>query len=109
MAPDSPATGAQIQWRVDQLEQRMGRLEANDQVRTEILARMDERGVSLSVEGRTAREKAASLVNSGRSLEAITAALDMYPGDGSPFKLDGARGTDRSKSRLTDTILEMGN
>lgn len=48
MAPDSPATGAQIAWRVDQLEQRMGRLEANDQVRTEILARMDERQTTLA-------------------------------------------------------------
>lgn len=48
MTPDSPATGAQIAWRVDQLEQRMGRLEANDQVRTEILARMDERQTTLA-------------------------------------------------------------
>lgn len=48
MAPDSPATGAQIAWRVDQLEQRVGRLEQNDQVRTEILARMDERQTTLA-------------------------------------------------------------
>jgi hypothetical protein len=33
----------QIQWRVDQLENRMDRLEQSDAARTEILARMDER------------------------------------------------------------------
>jgi hypothetical protein len=46
--PTPPVNSAQIQWRVDQLEQRMGRLEQNDQVRTEILARMDERQTTLA-------------------------------------------------------------
>jgi hypothetical protein len=32
-----------MQWRVDQLEHRMDRLEQSDAARTEILARMDER------------------------------------------------------------------
>jgi hypothetical protein len=42
--PDpSPVNHGQIQWRVDQLENRMDRLEQSDAARTEILARMDER------------------------------------------------------------------
>lgn len=48
MTTNQPANNGQIQWRVDQLEQRMGRLEQNDQVRTEILARMDERQTTLA-------------------------------------------------------------
>lgn len=43
-----PVNHAQISWRVDQLEQRTARLEASDQVRTEILARMDERQTMLA-------------------------------------------------------------
>ncbi len=44
MKPDpSPVNHGQIQWRVDQLENRMDRLEQSDAARTEILARMDER------------------------------------------------------------------
>ncbi len=44
MNPDpSPVNHGQIQWRVDQLENRMDRLEQSDAARTEILARMDER------------------------------------------------------------------
>ncbi len=38
-----PVNHGQIQWRVDQLEHRMDRLEQSDAARTEILARMDER------------------------------------------------------------------
>jgi hypothetical protein len=45
----NPQVGAgQIAWRVDQLERRMSRLEETDQVRTEILARMDERQTTLA-------------------------------------------------------------
>lgn len=48
MNPDPPVTNGQLAWRVDSLEQRMAKLEANDQVRTEILARMDERQTTLA-------------------------------------------------------------
>lgn len=48
MTPDPQPGAGQIAWRVDQLERRMGRLEENDQVRTEILARMDERQTTLA-------------------------------------------------------------
>lgn len=48
MNPDPPITNGQLAWRVDSLEQRMAKLEANDQVRTEILARMDERQTTLA-------------------------------------------------------------
>lgn len=41
--PHHPVNHGQIQWRVDQLEHRMDRLEQSDAARTEILARMDER------------------------------------------------------------------
>lgn len=41
--PQHPVNHGQIQWRVDQLEHRMDRLEQSDAARTEILARMDER------------------------------------------------------------------
>ena len=43
MTTQPPVNSGQLQWRVDQLEQRMGRLEQSDAARTEILARMDER------------------------------------------------------------------
>jgi len=43
-----PASAGQIQWRVDQLENRLDRLEQSDAARTEILARMDERQTSLA-------------------------------------------------------------
>jgi hypothetical protein len=46
--PDPPVTNGQLAWRVDTLEQRMAKLEANDQARTEILARMDERQTTLA-------------------------------------------------------------
>ncbi len=48
MSDDMPANAGQLQWRVDSLEQRMSKLEANDLVRTEILARMDERQTTLA-------------------------------------------------------------
>jgi hypothetical protein len=49
MAPDTPPqNNGQLAWRTDQLEKRVSRLEANDQVRTEILARMDERQTTLA-------------------------------------------------------------
>ena len=48
MNPDPPVTNGQLAWRVDTLEQRMAKLEANDQARTEILARMDERQTTLA-------------------------------------------------------------
>lgn len=48
MSDDMPASAGQLQWRVDSLEQRMSKLEANDQARTEILARMDERQTTLA-------------------------------------------------------------
>ena len=48
MNPDPPVTHGQLAWRVDTLEQRMAKLEANDQARTEILARMDERQTTLA-------------------------------------------------------------
>jgi hypothetical protein len=41
--PQTPINHGQMQWRVDQLEHRMDRLEQSDAARTEILARMDER------------------------------------------------------------------
>lgn len=41
--PQPQVNHGQIQWRVDQLEHRMDRLEQSDAARTEILARMDER------------------------------------------------------------------
>jgi hypothetical protein len=43
-----PVSAGQIQWRVDQLENRLDRLEQSDAARTEILARMDERQTSLA-------------------------------------------------------------
>ena len=74
MSDDMPASAGQLQWRVDSLERRMSKLEANDQARTEILARMDERQTTLAEDVKLLGKDMAGIK---RSLYALLFALAL--------------------------------
>lgn len=55
-----------------------------------LVERMEERGLGDNIEGRTSREKVATILNSGKSLDVLEAAFELNQGQGGrQFAVDG--------------------
>ena len=72
------------------LRQKVAAYEAQE--RAEMLVeRMEARGLGDSIEGRTTKEKAASLLSTGKSLDVLEEAISWQSGQGGrQFALDGS-------------------
>ena len=74
MTDTPPIRPGQLDWRVDQIEKRLGKIEDDASNRAEILARMDERQTALFADVRTITRDMAGVK---RALYALLASLSF--------------------------------
>jgi class 3 adenylate cyclase len=83
MNPPVPINAGQLDWRVDQIERRLAKIEDDASNRAEILARMDERQTALFADVRTISRDMAGVKRAlyallaSLSLAAVAAAVDI--------------------------------
>ena len=83
MNPPVPINAGQLDWRVDQIERRLTKIEDDASNRAEILARMDERQTALFADVRTISRDMAGVKRAlyallaSLSLAAVAAAVDI--------------------------------
>jgi len=69
-----PINAGQLDWRVDQIERRLSKIEDDASTRAEVLARMDERQTALFADVRTITRDMAGVK---RALYALLASLSL--------------------------------
>ncbi len=83
MTDRTPIRPGQLDWRVDQIEKRLGKIEDDAASRAEVLARMDEKQTALFADVRTITKDMAGVKRAlyallaSISIAAVAAAVDI--------------------------------